>query len=309
MVSFGITHRSAIGARFASFATARQAAATERQLLKVSYDPTRELHRATATAFIAVWPEQTSDQLVINQSQDSSAAQSRAIQEGLQADVVTLALVADIDVLARYGLLAEDWQKRLPDNACPHTSTIVFPVRKGNPKRIQDWTDLIRPAVGVITRVPKTSGGTRWHFLAARAWPERQPGRTTASTEAHMSHLFDHVPVLDTGARGAGDILCRRRYVRSHLQPGKGAPRPPRQQPDKHHVTANRRRSTEPDRWTNRNGRTARLDRRPVRPTSSEGSPNRRTASHRTDRVANAARWLITGGPSCHSIAVSYARM
>jgi len=191
MVSFGITRRSAIEAGLASFATTRQAAATERRLLNVSYDPTRELHRAIDPGFIAVWRKQTSDQLVINQSHGGSAAQSRAVQEGLQADVVTLALAADIDVLARYGLLAEDWQKRSPDNACLYTGAILFLVRKANPKRIQDRTDLIRPAAGVITPVPKTSGGTRWNFLAARV----------ASAEGGMSNLFDHVPVLDTGAR------------------------------------------------------------------------------------------------------------
>jgi sulfate transport system substrate-binding protein len=128
----------------------------------------------------------------------------------LQADVVTLALAADIDALAKRGLLATDWQQRLPDNSAPYTSTIVFLVRKGNPKQIKDWPDLIRPDVSVITPNPKTSGGARWNFLAALAWAERQSGATPASAEASMRQLFQHVPVLDTGARGATNSFVQR---------------------------------------------------------------------------------------------------
>ena len=123
---------------------------------------------------------------------------------------MTLALAADIDILANRGLLAKEWQKRLPDNACPFTSTIVFLVRKGNPKHIHDWSDLIRPGVNVITPNPKTSGGARRNFLAALAWAERQPGATAASAEAYISHLFHHVPVLNTGARGATNRFVQR---------------------------------------------------------------------------------------------------
>jgi sulfate transport system substrate-binding protein len=143
-------------------------------------------------------------------SHGGSGAQARAVLEGLQADVVTLALAADIDALAVRGLLAADWQKRLPDNAAPYTSTIVFLVRKGNPKHIKDWPDLIGAGVQVITPNPKTSGGARWIFLAALAWAERQPGATTASAEAYMRDLFHHVPVLDTGARGATNSFVQR---------------------------------------------------------------------------------------------------
>jgi len=210
MGSFGITRRSAIAAGFTSFVATRQAAAKDLTLLNVSYDPTRELYREIDPAFIALWQKQTSDHLAINQSHGGSGAQSRAVLEGLQADVVTLALAADIDILANRGLLAKEWQKRLPDNACPFTSTIVFLVRKGNPKHIHDWSDLIRPGVNVITPNPKTSGGARRNFLAALAWAERQPGATAASAEAYISHLFHHVPVLNTGARGATNSFVQR---------------------------------------------------------------------------------------------------
>lgn len=158
----------------------------------------------------AIWQNKTGDHLTINQSHGGSGAQSRAVLEGLQADVVTLALAADIDALARHGVLAKDWQRQLPDNSCPYTSTIVFLVRKGNPKHIHDWADLIRPEVSVITPNPKTSGGARWNFLAALAWAERRPGATAASAAAYMRDLFHHVPVLDTGARGATNSFVQR---------------------------------------------------------------------------------------------------
>jgi sulfate transport system substrate-binding protein len=186
------------------------AAAKATTLLNVSYDPTRELYREINPAFIASWHTKTGDQLTINQSHGGSGAQARAVLEGLQADVVTLALAADIDALAKRGLLATDWQTRLPDNSSPYTSTIVFLVRKGNPKHIKDWSDLIRPDVAVITPNPKTSGGARWNFLAALAWAQRQPGATAASAESYMRELFHHVPVLDTGARGATNSFVQR---------------------------------------------------------------------------------------------------
>lgn len=210
MASFRMTRRVAIGAMVATMTTIRLATAKDVTLLNVSYDPTRELYREIDPDFVAVWQKKTGDHLTINQSHGGSGAQSRAVLEGLQADVVTLALAADIDVLAKHGLLARNWQQRLPDNSCPYTSTIVFLVRKGNPKHIRDWGDLIRPGVSVITPNPKTSGGARWNFLAALAWAERRPGATPASAETYMRDLFHHVPVLDTGARGATNSFVQR---------------------------------------------------------------------------------------------------
>jgi sulfate transport system substrate-binding protein len=185
-------------------------AAAATTLLNVSYDPTRELYRAINPAFTAAWKAKSGEQVSVNQSHGGSGAQARAVLDGLQADVVTLALGADIDALARRGLLAADWQTRLPGNACPYTSTIVFLVRKGNPKAIHDWADLLKPGVGVITPNPKTSGGARWNFLAALAWAQRQPGATEATAEAYMASLLRQVPVLDTGARGATNSFVQR---------------------------------------------------------------------------------------------------
>jgi sulfate transport system substrate-binding protein len=189
---------------------ATRAAAAESSLLNVSYDPTRELYRAINRAFVAAWRRQTGEHITINQSHGGSGAQARAVLDGLQADVVTLALAADIDALARRGLIAADWQTRLPDNAAPTTSTIVLLVRKGNPKQIHDWPDLIRPDVSVITPNPKTSGGARWNFLAALAWARAQPNATAESAEEFMRQLFRRVPVLDTGARGATNSFAQR---------------------------------------------------------------------------------------------------
>nr|WP_294548796.1 sulfate ABC transporter substrate-binding protein [uncultured Rhodopila sp.] len=179
-------------------------------LLNVSYDPTRELYRAINPAFVAAWKAKTGEEISINQSHGGSGAQSRAVLEGLQADVVTLALAADIDALAKRGLVAANWQTRLPDNASPYTSTIVFLVRPGNPKRVHDWADLLKPDVAVITPNPKTSGGARWNFLAAVTWAQRQPGATEATVEAFIRRLFHQVPVLDTGARGATNSFVQR---------------------------------------------------------------------------------------------------
>jgi len=210
MASFSMTRRTAIGAAVAMVATIRHAKAKDVTLLNVSYDPTRELYREIDPAFVRVWQQKTDNHLTINQSHGGSGAQSRAVLEGLQADVVTLALAADTDALAKHGLLANNWQQRLPDNSCPYTSTIVFLVRKGNPKHIHDWGDLIRPGVSVVTPNPKTSGGARWNFLAALAWAERRPDATPASAETYMRDLFHHVPVLDTGARGATNSFVQR---------------------------------------------------------------------------------------------------
>jgi sulfate transport system substrate-binding protein len=179
-------------------------------LLNVSYDPTRELYRAVNPVFVAAWKSKTGQEIVINQSHGGSGAQARAVLEGLQADVVTLALAADIDALAKRGLTAANWQERLPDNACPYTSTIVFLVRQGNPKAIHDWPDLLKPGVAVITPNPKTSGGARWNFLAALAWAQRQTGATEATAADFMGRLLHQVPVLDTGARGATNSFAQR---------------------------------------------------------------------------------------------------
>jgi sulfate/thiosulfate-binding protein len=204
-----LTRRSAVAATLAALA-AGSAAAADTVLLNVSYDPTRELYREINRAFIAAWQAKTGQRITINQSHGGSGAQARAVLDGLQADVVTLALAADIDALAKHGLLALDWQTRLPDNASPYTSTIVFLVRNGNPKAIRDWPDLIKPDVAVITPNPKTSGGARWNFLAALAWARRQPGATDASAEEFMRTLFHHVPLLDTGARGSTTSFAQR---------------------------------------------------------------------------------------------------
>jgi sulfate transport system substrate-binding protein len=208
-------HCPAIGRRSLFMATAAGtiapgAHAAQTTLLNVSYDPTRELYRDINRAFIAAWQNRTGERVTINQSHGGSGAQARAVLDGLQADVVTLALAADIDALARHGLLAADWQQRLPDNASPTTSTIVLLVRKGNPKAIHDWPDLIRQDVSVITPNPKTSGGARWNFLAGLAWAKAQPNATDASAEQFMRALFRRVPVLDTGARGATNSFVQR---------------------------------------------------------------------------------------------------
>jgi len=191
-------------------AAGRPAAAADVTLLNVSYDPTRELYRAINRAFATAWRTKTGQAVTINQSHGGSGAQARAVLDGLQADVITLALAADIDALVKRGLVAAGWQSRLPDSATPFTSTIVLLVRKGNPKGIKDWPDLLKPGVAVITPNPKTSGGARWNFLAALAWARRQPNATTASAEALMRDLFHQVPVLDTGARGATNSFAQR---------------------------------------------------------------------------------------------------
>jgi sulfate/thiosulfate transport system substrate-binding protein len=187
------------------------------KLLNVSYDPTRELYDEYNKSFAAYWKAKTGENVIINQSHGGSGKQARAVIDGLEADVVTLALAYDIDALAAQGkLIPADWQKRLPNNSAPYTSTIVFLVRKGNPKNIHDWSDLIRPGIAVITPSPKTSGGARWNYLAAWGWAMRQPGGNEATAEVFVKKLFHNVPVLDSGARGStvtfverglGDVL------------------------------------------------------------------------------------------------------
>ena len=203
-------------------------------LLNVSYDPTRELYKDINAAYAKYWKEKVGQTLVINQSHGGSGKQARSVIDGLQADVVTLALAYDIDeIAARARLLPANWQSRLPQNSTPYTSTIVFLVRKGNPWKIKDWGDLVRPGIDVITPNPKTSGGARWNYLAAWAWALRQPGGNPAKAEAYVKTLFEHVPVLDTGARGAttsftqrglGDVLLaweNEAYLAQEELPGK----------------------------------------------------------------------------------------
>ena len=180
-------------------------------LLNVSYDPTRELYTAINAAFAPQWAQDHGgQQLTINQSHGGSGKQARAVIDGLRADVVTLALAYDIDQIAQRGLISADWKTRLPDNSAPYTSTIVFLVRKGNPKKIADWGDLVREGVQVITPNPKTSGGARWNYLAAWAWALRQNGGSPNTARAYIQNLYKHVPVLDTGARGATTTFVQR---------------------------------------------------------------------------------------------------
>ena len=195
---------------------AQPALAADITLLNVSYDPTRELYQAFNAAFAKQWKAKTGDTVTIKQSHGGSGKQARSVIDGLEADVVTLALAYDIDAIGERGLLAREWQKRLQHNSAPYTSTIVFLVRKGNPKRIKDWGDLVKPGVSVITPNPKTSGGARWNHLAAWGYALKQPGGSEASAREFIGKLYKNVPVLDSGARGAtvtfvergiGDVL------------------------------------------------------------------------------------------------------
>jgi sulfate/thiosulfate transport system substrate-binding protein len=194
---------------------ASAAFAADITLLNVSYDPTRELYADFNNAFTAAYQKQTGKSVQIKQSHGGSGSQARAVIDGLQADVVTLALAYDIDAIAAKGLIAADWQKRLPLNASPYTSTIVFLVRKGNPKGIKDWDDLVKPGVNVITPNPKTSGGARWNYLAAWGYALKKSGSADRAKQ-FVTSLYNNVPVLDSGARGStvtfvergvGDVL------------------------------------------------------------------------------------------------------
>lgn len=185
--------------------------AKEVTLLNVSYDPTRELYQAINPAFASQWKAKTGDELKINQSHGGSGKQARAVIDGLEADVVTLALAYDIDALVENGnLLAKDWQKRLERNSSPYTSTIVFVVRKGNPKGLKDWDDLVKPGIKVITPNPKTSGGARWNYLAAWGHAQRKFKGDETKVREFIQALFKNVPVLDTGARGSTTTFAQR---------------------------------------------------------------------------------------------------
>ncbi|MGX7741657.1 sulfate ABC transporter substrate-binding protein [Rhodopseudomonas parapalustris] len=199
----------------AGLLVATAANAADVSLLNVSYDPTRELYADLNKSFAADYQKDTGNRITIKQSHGGSGAQARSVIDGLQADVVTLALAYDIDAIANKGLIAKDWQKRLPENSSPYTSTIVFLVRKGNPKVIKDWDDLLKPGVSVITPNPKTSGGARWNYLAAWGYALKKSGSPEAARD-FVAKLYKQVPVLDTGARGStvtfvergvGDVL------------------------------------------------------------------------------------------------------
>jgi len=201
-------HQAILGALLLVAAFAAPAQTT---LLNVSYDPTRELYQDYNAAFAKYWQAKTGEKVTIKQSHGGSGKQARSVIDGLQADVVTLALGYDIDVLADVGkLVPADWQKRLPHNSSPYTSTIVFLVRKGNPKKIRDWDDLVKPGISVITPNPKTSGGARWNYLAAWGYALKRPGGNEAKAKEFVAALYKNVPVLDSGARGSTTTFVER---------------------------------------------------------------------------------------------------
>jgi len=197
------------GFSFALLTTAT-AFAADLTLLNVSYDPTRELYTDFNKAFAQYWKSKTGDKVTVRQSHGGSGKQARAVIDGLEADVVTLALAYDVDAIAEKGLIKPGWQKELPHNSSPYTSTIVFLVRKGNPKKIKNWDDLIKPGISVITPNPKTSGGARWNYLAAWAFALHQPGGNEAKAKEFVSKLLKNVPVLDSGARGSTNTFVQR---------------------------------------------------------------------------------------------------
>ena len=190
--------------------TVAATAAAQQQLLNVSYDPTRELYSEFNAAFARFWKAKSGQDVRFRQSHGGSGSQARGVIDGLEADVVTLALAYDVDAIASAGLIDKGWQKRLPDNSAPYTSTIVFLVRQGNPKGIKDWSDLVRPGVQVITPNPKTSGGARWNYLAAWEYAKRRGGGSEARAREFVAALFKNVPVLDSGARGATTTFVQR---------------------------------------------------------------------------------------------------
>lgn len=218
----------------AALLSASTASFAAKDFLNVSYDPTRELYDQVNKQFGAYWKQRTGQDLNLRQSHGGSGKQARSVIDGLEADVVTLALAADIDVIAEKAkLLPADWQKKLPQNSTPYTSTIVFLVRKGNPKGIKDWGDLVKPGVGIITPNPKTSGGARWNYLAAWAWAKHQPGGNDAKAQEFVRQIYKNTKVLDSGARGAtttfaergiGDVLLaweNEAFLAVREQPGK----------------------------------------------------------------------------------------
>lgn len=184
-------------------------AQAETTLLNVSYDPTRELYQEYNAAFAKYWEKKTGEKVTVKQSHGGSGKQARSVIDGLEADVVTLALSYDIDAIQKTGLIADKWQARLPHNSSPYSSTIVFLVRSGNPKKIKDWDDLVKPGISVITPNPKTSGGARWNYLAAWAYAKKKYG-SDAKAKEYIEKLFKNVPVLDSGARGSTTTFVQR---------------------------------------------------------------------------------------------------
>lgn len=199
-----------LAAAILALSTATATLAADINLLNVSYDPTRELYVEFNAAFAKHWKQKTGDNVTIKQSHGGAGKQARAVIDGLEADVVTLALAYDIDAIAEKGLIKPGWQKELPHNSSPYTSTIVFLVRKGNPKKIKNWDDLVKPGISVITPNPKTSGGARWNYLAAWAFAQHQPGGNDAKAKEFVTRLFRNVPVLDSGARGSTNTFVQR---------------------------------------------------------------------------------------------------
>lgn len=197
-------------AAFLALTAALGSALAQTTLLNVSYDPTREFYKEFNAAFAKQWQAKTGQVVNVRQSHGGSGKQARSVADGLEADVVTLALGYDVDALAERHLIPADWQKRFPNNSSPYTSTIVFLVRKGNPKGIKDWNDLAKPGVAVITPNPKTSGGARWNYLAAWAWALKQPGGNDQKAKDLVTAIFKNVPVLDSGARGATTTFVER---------------------------------------------------------------------------------------------------
>lgn len=207
----GLAVRTAAACAAAQVGIAPARAGNRVALLNASYDPTRELYNEYDPAFARYWRAKTGQIVEVRQSHGGSGTQAQSVIYGLPADVVTLALAADIDAIATHGkLLPLNWQRRLPDNSAPYTSTIVFLVRKGNPKGIRDWSDLTRPGIAVVTPNPRTSGGARWNYLAAWAWARRQPGATDETAKAFLRKLYAQVPILDTGARGSTTTFAQR---------------------------------------------------------------------------------------------------
>ena len=208
-MSFAIDRRALLLGGAALTLSACGSRASDQTILNVSYDPTREFYKEYNQLFLGEWTGSGNAALAVEQSHGGSGKQARSVIDGLAADVVTLALAADIDAIAERGLIQPGWESRLPENSCPYTSTIVFLVRKGNPKAIRDWSDLVAPGVQVITPNPKTSGGARWNYLAAWAYALKTQGNEAAA-ERFVGALFRNVPVLDTGARGSTTTFVQR---------------------------------------------------------------------------------------------------
>jgi sulfate/thiosulfate-binding protein len=221
----GVSNALLVAAALVVIGPGAQRASAQTILLNVSYDPTRELYRDINALFEADWKQKTGEALTIRMSHGSSGAQARAVIAGLDASVVTLALAADIDAISeRAGRIPKDSQKRLPDDSAPYTSTIVFLVRKGNPKHIADWDDLVKPGIQVVTPNPKTSGGARWNYLAAWAYASEKDNGDEGKTRDFMAALFRNVSVLDTGARGATTTFANRHRRRADRMGKRGLP-------------------------------------------------------------------------------------